>query len=170
TTAVRTWVSPQGTRDAMLAVNPPIRDRICYRQDALPRPFAGWNTRYCDAFLDPLRFIDTLSRPYTDADEHAMEQRSAGVDVPRRQRALIDFIDHGGLALACRFMADGGVTDEHRWCITAQRWRTVPAMADELNNRLGIIAADILPAMDRSRVYLLALQTGVAAVNLERET
>ena len=66
-------------------------------------------------------------------------------------------------------MQDTGVNDEQRWCIAAQRWRAVPGMADELNNRLGIVADDILPAQDRSRVYLLALQTGIAAANLERQ-
>ena len=168
-TAVRTWVSRDGARDAMLEANPPIRDRICYRQEALPRPFAGWNAHFCDAFLDPLRFIDTLSKPYANAYEHAMQQRRAGVDLPQRQRELVDFIDHSHLALACRFMQDTGVNDEQRWCIAAQRWRAVPGIADELNNRLGIVADDILPAQDRSRVYLLTLQTGIAAANLERE-
>jgi len=169
TTPVRKWVSRDGALETMLEANPPIRDRICYRQEALPQPFAGWNAHFCDAFLDPLRFIDSLSKPYADGYEHALQRRDAGEDLPLRRRELIDFIDHSRLAPACRFMQDTGVTDEQRWCITAQRWRRVPGMVEELNNRLGIVAEDIIPARDHARVYLLVLQTGVAAANLERE-
>jgi hypothetical protein len=60
------------------------------------------------------------------------------------------------------------VTEERRWCIAARHWRNIPGMVDEINNRLGIISDDISPAADRSRVYLLVVQTGVAAGNLER--
>lgn len=169
TTAVRKWLQSPDALDSMLKANPPIRDRICYRQDALPRPFEGWNEHFCDAFLDPLRFIDVLSKPYAEDYEQRQEKRNAAEDLPERRRELIDFIDRSNLALSCRFLQDSGVTDEQRWCIAAQRWKNIPGMADELNNRLGVVGADIVPAADRSRVYLLTLQIGVDAGRLERE-
>ena len=169
TTAVRKWVRAPDALQAMLEANPPVRDRICYRQDALPRPFDGWNEHFCDAFLDPLRFIDVLSRPYANDYEQKQEKRNLADDLPERRRELIDFIDRSNLALACRFLQDTGVTDEQRWCIAAQRWKNIPGMADELNNRLGVVDADLVPAADRSRVYLLALQTGIDASRLERQ-
>lgn len=169
TTAVRKWVRAPDALQAMLEANPPVRDRVCYRQDALPRPFDGWNEHFCDAFLDPLRFIDVLSKPYADDYEQRQEKRNLADDLPERRRELIDFIDRSNLALACRFLQDTGVTDEQRWCIAAQRWKHIPGMADELNNRLGVVDSDIVPAADRSRVYLLMLQTGIDASRLERQ-
>jgi hypothetical protein len=164
--AVRQWVGREATLETMMQPRPVAR--ICYPQDDLPRPFAGWSEHFCDAFLDPLRFIDRLSKRYADADEETQERRRADDDQVRRRRELIDFIDNSKLAPACRFLQDTGVTDERRWCIAAQRWRNIPGMVEEINNRLGIINDDISPAADRSRVYLLVVQTGVAAVNLER--
>ena len=164
--AVRQWVGREATLERMMQPRP--LERVCYPQDDLPRPFAGWGEHYCDAFLDPLRFIDRLSKRYADADEETQERRTAPDDQVRRRRELIDFIDNSKLAPACRFLQDTGVTDERRWCIAAPRWRNIPGMVDEINNRLGIIDDDITPAADRSRVYLLVVQTGVAADNLER--
>ncbi|AUB82508.1 hypothetical protein [Candidatus Thiodictyon syntrophicum] len=164
--AVRHWVRGAAGLETIMAVRP--LERICYPQDDLPRPFAGWSEHYCDAFLDPLRFIDILSKRYADAEEEEQARRTAADDWPQRRRELIDFIDDSKLAPACRFLQDTGVAQERRWCIAAPRWRAIPGMVDELNNRLGIIDEDIVPAADRSRVYLLVLQTGVAAVNLER--
>ncbi|WP_295392401.1 hypothetical protein [uncultured Thiodictyon sp.] len=163
--AVRQWVRRGATVETMMRPRP--IERVCYPQDDLPRPFAGWSEHFCDAFLDPLRFIDRLSQRYADADEQAQERRTADEDQLRR-RELIDFIDNSKLAPACRFLQDTGVSEERRWCIAAQRWRNIPGMVDEINNRLGIVNDDITPAADRSRVYLLVVQTGVAAVNLER--
>jgi len=165
-TAVRHWARRSATLDTLMQPRP--LERVCYPQDDLPRPFAGWGEPFCDAFLDPLRFIDTLSRRYADADEAAQEQRDASADLLERQRALLDFIDHGKLAPACRFLQDTGVPEERRWCVAAQRWRNLPGMVAGLNDRLGIVADDILPAEDRARVYLLVVQTGISAVNLER--
>ena len=147
-------------------------ERICYPQDDLPRPFAGWHQRYCDAFLDPLGFIDRLSKTYADADEAARERHTVGsdrvdADQPEPRRALLDFIDHVKLAPACRFPRDTGVPEERCWGIAAPHWRNIPGMQDELNHRLGIVPDDIIPATDRSRLYLLVIQSGIAADNLE---
>jgi hypothetical protein len=179
TMAVRQWVRRGLTLETIMQSRPV--ERICYPQDDLPRPFAGWHQRYCDAFLDPLGFIDRLSKPYAEADEAAQERHAVGSnlgstggatwgeeDPGERRRALLDFIDNSQLAPACRFLQDTGVPEERRWCITAQRWRTIPGMQDELDHRLGIIPDDILPAADRSRLYLLVVQSGIAADNLER--
>jgi len=162
--AVRHWVTGDASFETLMQARPV--ERVCYPQEDLPRPFAGWREHFCDAFLDPLRFIDSLSKRYADAAEEAAVRRAAADDWPERRRELIEFIDHSKLAPACRFLQDTGVTDERRWCITAARWRSIPGMVDELNSRLGIVDEDIVPAADRSRVYLLVVQTGVAAVNL----
>lgn len=164
--AVRHWVRPGLTLETIMQARPV--ERVCYPQDDLPRPFDGWHQRYCDAFLDPLRFIDCLSQPYAGADEAAGERSTLDGDQAERRRALRDFIDHGTLAPACRFLQDTGVPEERRWCIAAHRWRTIPGMPDEVNHRLGIIPDDILPTADRTRLYLLVVQPGIAADNLER--
>lgn len=165
-TPVRSWARGVTTLDTLMQARP--LGRVCYPQDDLPRPFADWNQHFCDAFLDPLRFIDTLSAHYVDADEVARERTSASTDLSERQRELLDFIDHSKLAPACRFLQDTGVPAERRWSIAAQRWRNLPGMVAGLNDRLGIAADDIVPAADRARVYLLVVQAGIDAVNLER--
>jgi hypothetical protein len=169
TTAARKWLQGPDALESMLRSNPPIRERICARQDALPHPFAGWDAQFCDAFLDPLRFVERLSKPYADDYEQRQGLRDAAEAMPERCRALIDFVADSGLAPACRFLQDRGVAEEQRWCIAAAPWRQIPGMADELNDRLGVVAADLVPAADRSRLYLLVLQLGVDADRLERE-
>ncbi len=176
-TAVRLWVRREATVETILQARPLAR--ACYPQDDLPRPFAGWEQHYCEAFLDPLRFIDRLSKTYADADEAALERRAATADLPNRDRALdqapvqarrcalIDFIDNGKLAPACCFLPDTGVPEERRWCFTPRQWRNLPGMAEELDSRLGIVADDIVPATDRARVYLLVVQTGISTDNLD---
>ena len=169
--AVRHWVHRGQTRETLMQPRP--LERICDPQDDLPRPFAGWQQRYCDAFLDPLAFIERLSRTYADADEAALERHRRGPDgaaedPPERRRALLDFIDNAQLAPACRFLQDTGVPEERRWCIGAQRWRAITGLQDALAHRLGINPDDSIPAADRSRLYLLVVQSGIAADTLER--
>jgi len=168
-TPVRNWVRREGAFEALLETNPPIRERLCSQQRDLPRPFAGWSEHFCDAFLDPLRFIDDLSKQYVDAHERDEERRSGREDLPQRREELIAFIEASNLGLACRFVKDDGVTDAQRWCVTAQRWKNVNGMTLELDNRLRIKTDDIIPAADPSRVYLVLLQSGIAAANLERQ-
>jgi hypothetical protein len=168
-TPVRKWVRREGSFDALLETNPPIRERLCSQQRDLRRPFAGWSEHFCDAFLDPLRFIDDLSKQYVEAHEHQEERRSGREELPQRREELIAFIEASNPGLACRFVKDEGVTDAQRWCVTAQRWKNVDGMTLELDNRLRIKADDVIPAADPSRVYLVLLQTGVAAANLERQ-
>jgi hypothetical protein len=168
-TPVRKWVRREGAFEALLETNPPIRERLCSQQRDLPRPFAGWSEHFCDAFLDPLRFIDDLSKQYVDAHERDEERRSGREDLPQRREELIAFIEASNLGLACRFVKDDGVTDAQRWCVTAQRWKNVNGMTLELDNRLRIKTDDIIPAADPSRVYLVLLQSGIAAANLERQ-
>ena len=165
--AVRQWVRRDLPLETMLRPRP--LERVWAPQDDLPRPFAGWQDPYCDAFLDPLRFIDRLSRLYADADEEAELRRSATEDWPERRRAFVDFIETARLAPACRFLHDNGVPQARAWCITGPRWRGLPGLAEELNHRLGIVADDLIPGRDRARLYLLTVQSGIGAENLERE-
>lgn len=167
-TPVRKWVQPKDNRIKEL-VKAQIDTRRCSPQPDLPRPFAGWSEHFCDAFLDPLRFIDDLSKQYVQAQEQEEGHRSGREERSERHQELIDFITASNLGLACRFVTNEGVTNAQRWCVTAQRWQNVDDMALELDNRLQIKAGDIIPAADPSRIYLMLLQTGVVAANLERQ-
>ena len=164
--AVRHWVRRDLPLETLLRPRPLAR--VCAPQDDLPRPFDGWERHYCDAFLDPLRFIDRLSRLYADADEEAQSRRAASDDWPERRRALVDFVETSRLAPACRFLNDSEVPEVRTWCVSGPRWRGLPGMAEELNGRLAVAAEDLIPGRDRARLYLVNVQTGIGARHLER--
>jgi len=165
--SVREWIQREGDFDLMLEANPPTEERFRSRQEDLPEPFKGWNSRYCDAFLDPLKFIDSLSAEYARKFKARLEERSSFEEQEARRKDFRRFLERRDHVLACAFKEDAGVPGSRPYCITSAYWRNLAGVLDELNNHMGIIQDNVLTGRDPARAYLLLLQMGIEPHNLE---
>jgi hypothetical protein len=159
-TGIRYAVERGEDFDAMLRGNPPVLERFRSTQ-ANDAPFAGWDERYCRAFLAPLEFLERLSRIYQDPFQQELARPRNGPEQTRLAEELRRFIErHGSFSLAFNFKAQEGVPPDRRYCLLPSLWRLLPGVPAALqDHRMG--EDSVMTGSDRGRAYLLRLQTGV---------
>jgi hypothetical protein len=148
--------------DRMLRANPIEEARFRAHQPDLPRPFAGWSERFCDAFLDPFAFVDRLSRTYYRPFESEMTGIAGGAEQGMRLQELRAFLARPDFSPAFTFGAEIDAPDTRTFCLMPPVWRGVPRVEEELMNA-GIVPDRIVEGRDPARVYLLSLRSGVPA-------
>lgn len=158
--AVRQWVEGPGDLASMLGANPAEPNRWREHQPALPRPFEGWSEPHCDAFLDPLAFVEQLSLAYRDARVADPASLGDAEEQALRRAALADFLAHRDFSLAFAFARESEATGERRYAVLPAAWQGLPDTRERLMD-VGIAPEDTLTGRDPDRVYLLRVATGM---------
>ena len=159
-TGIRHAVERREDFERMLKSNPPGPERFRSMQ-ASRNPFTGWDQRYSDVFLSPLRFIDDLSTVYKDPFQVELAQPGEGPEQATRKREFLAFLKrHGGFDLAFTWMAQEGLPNDQRYCLLPSVWRFLPGVLQALAD-LRMTEKNVLVGRDVARAYLLRVQTGV---------
>ncbi len=159
-TGIRYAVEQYQDFQRMLQTNPPGPERFLSTQ-AERRPFTGWDKRYSDTFLYPLRFIDELSRQYRDPFLEELAKPGIGAEQTARSQEFRDFLNrYGTFALAFSWQAQAGVPVDRLYCLLPRLWLGLQGSRNTLTD-LGIVDQNILVGEDVARAYLLRLQLGV---------
>ncbi|WP_020504904.1 hypothetical protein [Lamprocystis purpurea] len=176
--SVRQWVEAPGDLERMLQTNPLTEERWRAYQADLPEPFQGWDERaardaakelhqdpgpcrgwaghYCDAFLDPLKFVALLSQGYVRPFKAALAA-SDSTEQQLRQTAITDLLKRPDFSLAFAFAPAADTPVSRRCCVMPSSWKQ-GTKVDGVSN--------IYEGKDDTRVYLFEVVTGVPTTGL----
>jgi hypothetical protein len=142
----------------LLEKNAPRPER--FRSTQIKRqPVKGWAERYCDAFLQPLRFLDELSEEYPDSADVALD---GGLEAAAVRDELLEFLARNGrFHPAFDWAQTEGVPVNESHALVPASWSAVPEVIRLLRDH-GWTDAKISRGGDPGRVYLLRIQLGVA--------
>lgn len=157
-------VQTQEGMERMVRVKPAEPAHFQGHQEALPAPFAGWDARFCDAFLDLFPFVERLSEPYL------RELRTAATEGPVEsgemdQATLADFLTHPKLGLTFAVDADKSSSESETFCVLPRAWRGDQTLA-RLLSAVAVAGERIRTGKDPVRLYLIRRRINIAAAAL----
>jgi hypothetical protein len=157
----------QGADDLkkMMDIKPLVPEQFEGHQTALPNPFEGWNSYYCDAFLDLFTFVNRLSAPYQDHFKNDLDVDHESPEWTLRLTALKAFT-RSPFGLGFRSDADKTDSIEETYCIMPPSWKNQPEV-DLLLNDIKVNSEKVRDGTDESRVYLLKRQFNIGLEALE---
>ena len=183
--SVRQWVEAPGDLERMLQTNPLTEERWRAYQADLPEPFQGWDERdrraearkrdqdpgpccgwaglYCDAFLDPLKFVARLSQGYIRPFKTALDAPDS-TEQKLRQTAVAALLKRPDFSLAFAYAPAEDTPVSRRCCVMPPSWRQGPEVDRALRDEGKV--KDIFNGKDDTRVYLFEVVTGVPATGL----
>lgn len=189
--SVRQWVEAPGDLERMLQTNPLTEERWRAYQADLPEPYQGWDERaardaartrdqdpgpcrgwaglYCDAFLDPLKFVARLSEGYVRPFETALAAPNS-TEQKLRQTAIADLLKRPDFSLAFAYApahAYAPAEDtpvSRRCCVRPPSWQQGPEDDRALRDEGKV--KDFYDGKDDTRVYLFEVVAGVPATGL----
>jgi len=162
-TAVRQSADLPGANQLLPEDLSELDERYRSVQPHCTKPFEGWNERFCESFLDPLDFIESLSKEFEQQLTRGSASGDRDVDREALADALKDFLKRR-FDLACQFARDADSLDnEKRLCIAAPSWRQLPGIESSL---FKLDINETLDSKDTSRLYVLSLRNGIRADRL----
>ncbi|MCP4700578.1 MAG: hypothetical protein GY862_27555 [Gammaproteobacteria bacterium] len=147
--------------EARLQGNPPTPDRFRATQAEL-KPFTGWDSRYSETFLYPIKFIETLSSVYADPFAEELTRPGTGIEQDALASEFVRFLKEKGPSFCLSFLwkAGEGVQPEQKYCLLPDAWRSLPGVQPGLSD-MGVSGTNMFKSEDDSRAYMLRIQTGV---------
>ena len=165
-TASRHFTGSRDDFDRTLAQTPPSRD-VFKRIQVEQNPCRGWMDRFSGNLLDPLRFLDQLSREYPDPFLQELTRQAAGPEQQGHAEEVQSFVrNHGRAGLAFSWAAQEGVPAARSYCLIPQLWLELPRVRSELSG-VGVTDENtFVSTKETARAYTLQLRTGVHASTL----
>ena len=158
-------LTDQSDLQKMMDVKPLAPAQFEGHQMALPNPFEGWNSHYCDAFLDLFTFVNRLSAPYQDRFKNDLDIDHESPEWALRLTALKAFT-LSPFGLGFRIDADKMDSSEEIYCVMPPSWKNQPNVG-LLLNAIEVNGEQVRDGTDESRVYLLKRQLNIGLEALE---
>ncbi len=164
--SVHTLLADDTDLQRMMQVNPATAANFQVHQEALPQPFAGWNNRFCDAFLDLFELVKRLSGPYLDKFRDDLSDARSGREWNLRRQATRRLVTDPGFELTFQIDADKTEAATETFCVMPPSWQGHQDIRDLLAE-IAITDARIHKGEDPSRVYLLKRHLNIPLDALE---